>query len=532
MIGVSLIAPLIAVTTSPNQILENEVFLSYNFMEITTATELIAYTAIAIILFYCIRVAFSLLVIHLNNIFMFRGRSYLSANLLKSYLGAEWSFHLQNNSSVLDSRLRFEATKVMSSMSNILKFFNEIFFLMFSLSVLLYTNFEATIIIFFIFFFSFGLWIFFTRKQLKGLGDSVISSQATIGQNLRESFDSLREINIYDSSVYFYLRFLKAHLSNAHANIKQSLIISIPPFFVELIVMTTISVACFLIIYFQLDVIEIAPSLALFGLLLVRMMPYASNGLIRTIQSIQFESPALSIIWNDLNIKQQKKLSTSSNFQFNHLTAEHINFSYNSKPIIEDLSFTIKSGDFFGIFGSSGSGKSTLINVIAGLIPPSSGEVLINDAPMYSQLKQWNDSISYLGQEILLIDASIAENVAFGISLELIDQNKVHEVLRLSNLHHFVNSLQDGINSNVGERGLSISGGQKQRLALARALYRQPKVLILDEFTSALDAENEKTILNTISNLENTTIILISHTKTAKDFCVNSIELISKDKTN
>jgi ATP-binding cassette, subfamily B, bacterial PglK len=531
VVGVSLIAPLIAVTINPQKILENEIFLSYNFMEITTDIDLITYTAVAIILFYCIRAIFSLSVIHLNNIFFFNGRSYLSAKLLDSYLNSEWSFHLKTNSSILDARVRFEVTKVMSTMSNILKFLNELFFLVFSLSLLLYANFLATTIIFITFFSTFGIWIFCTRKKLKYLGDSVISSQVEIGKNLREAFDSLREINIYDASKYFYLRFLKSHLSNSHANIKQSLMISCPPLFVELVVMISISTACFLIIYFQLDVIDVAPTLALFGLLLVRMMPYASN-ISRTIQTIQFERPALDIIWGDLNLKSQNKLSTSKNFTFKTLKVKQINFSYDSRLIIQDLSFSINAGNFFGIFGNSGSGKTTLINLIAGLIKPSSGDILINDDPMNIQLQQWNDSISYLGQESLLIDASIAENIAFGASHNSIDQDKVYKSLKFANLHDFVDSLPGGIESSIGERGLSISGGQKQRLALARALYRQPKVLILDEFTSALDVENEKRILNTVSNLKDITIILISHSKTAKDFCSNSIELPSEHEKN
>ena len=215
------------------------------------------------------------------------------------------------------------------------------------------------------------------------------------------------------------------------------------------------------------------------------------------------------------------------------LQVRHLGKTFGSgqhrKEVLRDISFGLRSGEFLALVGSSGSGKSTILRLIAGLEQPSSGQVLVDGAAVQGP---GPDRGMVFQKYSLYPWLSAAENVAFGISLELIDQNKVHEVLRLSNLHHFVNSLQDGINSNVGERGLSISGGQKQRLALARALYRQPKVLILDEFTSALDAENEKTILNTISNLENTTIILISHTKTAKDFCVNSIELISKDKTN
>jgi ATP-binding cassette, subfamily B, bacterial PglK len=526
VIGISLIAPLIAVTTNPNKILESEIFISYNFLNIQSPLQLISYASIAIIVFYIARFTFSLSVIHLNNIFMFNGRAFLSSMLLESYLRAEWSFHLKNNSSILDSRIRFEASKVSSCMSNILKFVNELFFLAFSLSLLLYTNFLLTIIIFISFFCTFGIWIFVTRKKLKSLGDSVISSQANTGKNLRESLDSLREINIYDSSQYFYRRYLKAHLDNGNANITQSLMISIPTFFVELMVMITISLACFYIIYFQLDIINIAPTIALFGLLLVRMMPYASN-ISRTIQTIQFERPALDLISKDLNTKQQTKLSIGKTFKFTSLNMENISFSYDGQKILKDVSLRIDAGDIFGIFGNSGSGKTTLINLLAGLMNPSSGKILINNAHIDLQLKQWNDSISYLGQEILLIDASVAENIAFGIPPSIIDYQKIQEVLVSANLLNFIESLPSGIESTIGERGVSISGGQKQRLALARALYRSPQVLILDEFTSALDAENEKRILNTISNFDDMTIILISHSQTAKNFCTNSIELPS-----
>ena len=193
----------------------------------------------------------------------------------------------------------------------------------------------------------------FTRHKLKNLGDEVISSQANVGQYLREAFDSLREINIYDASKYFYKRFLNAHLSNANANVKQSLIISVPPFFVELIVMISISIACFFIIYMQLDVIEIAPTLALFGLLLVRMMPYASN-ISRTIQSIQFERPALNLIWNDLNITQNNKLSSINEFEFSNLKVENVYFSYNSILILKNISLIIESGSFLEYLVSLG----------------------------------------------------------------------------------------------------------------------------------------------------------------------------------
>lgn len=524
VIGVSLIAPLIAITTNPENVLDNELFKSINFFQISTPLELITMAAVAIFLFYLFKFLYSLLVIHLNSYLFFRGRAFLSAAVLESYLKASWAFHLSHNSSLLDSRIRFECSKAMSSVANLLKFFNEVFFILFSCIVLALSNFMITSIIISVFIILFGGWIFFTKSKINDFGHSVISSQAETGKNLREAFDSLKEINIYSLSKFFQKRYLRAHLSNGITNAKQAVLSSVPPFFVELLVMTFLSVVCFVIIQQEMNIIEIAPVLGLFGLILVRMMPYASN-ISRTIQSIQFESPALDLIWGDLNIEENTKKTLGKPLDFKSISVNDVSFSYGPKEILTNLNFEINKGELFGVFGDSGSGKTTLINLLTGLLDPSSGKILVNNFSLNEVLQEWHSSIAYLGQEVLLIDASVKENIAFGLEPDDIDIELINHVIEKTNLTKFISGLSEGIESNIGERGQAISGGQKQRIALARALYRKPKILILDEFTSALDQDNEEIILKSISDVPDITIIIISHSLRAKHFCQKNITL-------
>ena len=173
----------------------------------------------------------------------------------------------------------------------------------------------------------------------------------------------------------------------------------------------------------------------------------------------------------------------------------------------------INSNNIIGVVGESGSGKSTLIDIILGLISPSSGEILIDGIALSnSNIRNWQNSIGYVPQTIFLADASIKENVAFGLHADEIDEKRVVEAIKLANLEEHIRTLPEGINSLVGEKGVQLSGGQRQRIAIARALYNDPNVIVFDEATSALDGLTEKVIMDSIYQLSQTkTIILIAH---------------------
>ena len=200
---------------------------------------------------------------------------------------------------------------------------------------------------------------------------------------------------------------------------------------------------------------------------------------------------------------------------------KNVSFSYKEKDkeVLKNLNFKIEKNKIFGIRGASGSGKTTLINLILTLSSPTQGEIKLDDKSLEKNNVGWLKNIGYVSQNTYLIDTTIEKNIAFGLVDEEIDQKKLINAIHLSQLSDFVNNLKEGIKTRVGERGQMVSGGQVQRIGIARALYNNPSILILDEPTSALDIDTENIFMNTIYKLKNKTIIIVSHRESVLNKC-------------
>ena len=200
---------------------------------------------------------------------------------------------------------------------------------------------------------------------------------------------------------------------------------------------------------------------------------------------------------------------------------KNVSFTYenNKKKILDRINLKIKKNSKIAIVGKSGSGKTTIVDIIIGLLKPSEGYLLI-DGIKLSQLPNWNRKIGYIPQNFYLFDESIKRNVAFGINEKNINIDKVNKAIEFAQLRDFVKSLDNGIETVVGNQGIMLSGGQKQRIIIARAAYNDPDILILDEATSAIDEEVEKEFINNLLKIgKNKTIIIISHRSTTIKNC-------------
>jgi len=214
------------------------------------------------------------------------------------------------------------------------------------------------------------------------------------------------------------------------------------------------------------------------------------------------------------NIKKitfKKKIKLSK-IDFNHSE---------KKKIFKDLNFTIKKNSKVGIVGKTGSGKTTLVDLIAGLIKPTSGEVFADTIKVDQNFKAWSKNISYVPQEVFLFNLSIRQNITFRADSETIDEVKFSRILKLCNLYDFIISQKEKEFTIINEDGNNVSGGQRQRIGIARALYKNANILILDESTNALDEESEKTIVENILSLKEKTVIFITHN-------VNNLERFDK----
>ena len=214
---------------------------------------------------------------------------------------------------------------------------------------------------------------------------------------------------------------------------------------------------------------------------------------------------------------------------FEQIRFEHVTFRYSddSPWVLNGVDVTIQRGMRIGLIGTTGSGKSTMLDVLMGLLEPTAGLLLVDGQPMRGKpLKSWQRSIAHVPQSVFLADASIAENIAFGIPAEQIDMSRVEQAARQAQLADFIATRPGGYQARVGERGISLSGGQRQRVGIARALYKQASVLVFDEATSALDNETERSVMDAIEGLSrNLTIVMIAHRLTTVQRCDLILEL-------
>ena len=199
---------------------------------------------------------------------------------------------------------------------------------------------------------------------------------------------------------------------------------------------------------------------------------------------------------------------------------DNLTFAYDSRVIFNDLSVSFPQGGFCSVLGPNGSGKTTLADVILGVLTPKEGHIYVDDIDVYEHLHAWHKIVGYIPQSIYLINDTVRANVAFGVARRDINDEDVWRALKEAQLDEFIREQPEGLDTNIGSMGVKLSGGQRQRIGIARALYRDPKVLILDEATSALDNDTEKAVMESIDSLQGTrTMIIIAHRLTTIKNC-------------
>jgi ABC-type multidrug transport system fused ATPase/permease subunit len=302
-----------------------------------------------------------------------------------------------------------------------------------------------------------------------------------------------------------------------------------PRYLLELVLVIFIFLIIFISMLSGTELEALFPTLSMFGVASMRLIP-SMNQVMNSILKVRQGQNTVEVLYKDfvkLNNRRKKKLPTISspltqNNSFCELQLQAVQFSYpqTNQSIINNATFSIKSGESIGIMGQSGSGKTTLIDLMLGLLNPQKGEILVNGVQLTQHLDAWRSQVAYLPQEVFLIDDTLRNNIALEDSKQDIDEKKIKETIQKAQLSDFIRDLPGGLDTVVGEKGVLLSGGQRQRLALARAFYYDRDVLIMDESTSALDDETEREIIDEIKFLHGKkTLIVIAHSLKTLQYC-------------
>jgi ABC-type multidrug transport system fused ATPase/permease subunit len=441
----------------------------------------------------------------------------ISKKLLSGYLALPLNFHLNINTAELIRNISVESGQFAGSiLHNSLEFFKNIFLLVFLIGFLIILSPTLTFSIIF------GLLIFATIFQL------IMSKKNSMwGKNrqifagdrikkLQEALQGIKTIKVFNKEVYFFKRFEVLLYKINLIRLKQTFFKNFPRIWLEFILV--LGFATSIIFFFDnKQIINHLPILGTAIVILVRLMP-ATISLINNIQHFDFSTASLYKIKADFISfeKNQNIVQEIENLKFeNEIIFEDISYKYAQKNTftLKNINFSIKKNSSIGIFGSSGAGKSTLLNLILGLFNPTEGKIKIDNIEIKKNFSSLRNLVGYVPQDIFIIDDSIKNNIQFGYS-ENDDQNstKLLKVINESGLSNLISSLKEKENTNIGEVGGRLSGGEKQRISIARAILKNPEILIFDEATKSLDKFNQDQINKLIKSFfKSKTIINVTH---------------------
>ncbi len=438
----------------------------------------------------------------------------LRLKLINNYQSQSFKDYIDSNSSKYIQSVTEYCYMYNVCLVGVLRIFSDIF-LLFAVSIFFLFYFGSNVLYAFLFLLI-AIFIYdrVFKNKIQLYGKNANLSNKEYIKNVNELIRGFREIRIYSKEEHFNETFSNSSYAYGLNRAKSQIISTIPRYLIEF---SAISSMIILAIILQNNS-EINPSSTLASLSIIavatfRIIPsfitLATN--ISQIRSNKhtFETLIEYVSLGEKRLKQNL-ISENTNNEFKTLKLKDISFSYDDNKIFEKVSFQISLGEKVLIKGPSGSGKTTLINLITGLLSPESGQVLIDSVPLNNNFLQ--SLTAYIPQQTFILDDSIIKNVAFGLNEKDIDLRKVNDSLVQANLKKYVDSLEYGLDTIVGEDGSLISGGQKQRLVLARAFYFDKKIIIMDESTNSLDKQSEKIILKELhKNSKNKIIIFVSH---------------------
>ncbi len=388
-----------------------------------------------------------------------------------------------------------------------------------------------TIILVFLIFYFLALRVL--NKRVRIGGKNIALMQNSLLANIQISLGGIRDIILNNKQFHYVDEFSKIDSSCRNSITKIQLSGALPKFILEVsAIFFLIGLAIFLNIDDPKNTIIILPLLGVIAYMGQRLLPLFQQ-LYASYTNILGDEKTMEDILEALRITsvENDELKSKTILFREKIEIRGMSFAYPSGGIIlDECDLIINKGDRVGIVGDSGSGKSTLLDILMGLLLPSKGFLYVdNQAINFHNIRSWQSIIGHVPQNIYLSQGTVADNVAFGVTKNKADSGKIIRCLKLAGMGDFILNLPNGIETEVGERGSLLSGGQIQRIGIARALYKEPKILVLDEISSALDKNIEASILEVLFALpDSITILMVAHKESALSYCDYLIKLEKK----
>lgn len=540
-IGVSVLIPFVQAILTPEKLIQNEKLKPFlDFFNIESTTSMLIFVSTAIILFYLFKNAYSLLCTYWQQKYRCWVQKDISVSILQEYLKRPYNFFIGTNSSTLLRNIINDADGIMTCINTVFNLLTEAFIVIMLTTFLFITDpLTAGGLVASVLFVLF-VPILILGSPIRRRGSLLRTYAASVYKDALQSINGIKEIIVGNKQTYFSKKYEQSYQAKAKNDIVSCVLTAIPSRLIETIcIASLIGIVAFKVISGDTSDVMVS-QLSAFAVAAFKLLPSVS-GISNNFNTLVLSYPVLTSVYENLNEKVEH-LEVSKNpkqIEFNsEIKIKNVSFSYNeTKSIFENVNISICKGDVVGIVGPSGAGKTTFVDVLLGLLHNTTGEIYIDDQLLNKDtIASWREKISYVPQTAYLIDDTIESNIAFGLNEDAIDKDRIASCLKDSMLCDYVDSLPAKEKTVVGERGIQMSGGQRQRLSIARALYSNPDIIVFDEATSALDEGTEKEIMESINNLIGSkTLIIIAHRlstlqKCNKIFEVNNNTVVLKDR--
>ena len=528
-VGVSMLLPVVQAIMDPEQLMENELVGKVtDALHIETSRQLIILMLGALIALYVVKNAYLLFQTYVQNTFVTRNRNRMISRVMREFLNRPYEEYLGADIPTVFRLTDSDIPNAFQLILVMIQMVTEIVVAGFLCIVLVVVSPVMSLFIFCIFL---GMTLMITKvlkPRLNAIGHKNQQIQSRIAKWRIQSIYGLKDVKVLHREEFFVRNYYESGAIGADVARNYAVFNNLPRLLIETIFMA--SMLLFIMLYMLRggNITVLIPQLSAFAVAGIRVMP-GTNRINTYLSEIAYSQPCLDYLYENLTANMKMDVNGSvtglargagaqAQESRTHLqdkiVLDHITYAYpnTEKNIFTDAHMEVKKGQSVGIMGPSGAGKSTVVDILLVLLRVQEGTITCDGANIFDNYADWLSKIGYIPQSIYLIDESIRDNIAFGIDGDKIDDRRIWEVLEEAQLKEFVEELPEGLDTTIGDRGVRISGGQRQRLGIARALYHNPEILVFDEATSALDNDTEKAVMDAINNFHGRkTMVIIAH---------------------
>ncbi len=532
----------VGILASPDLVINKvQNFLNLSLLDKYSNTQFQILAAFLVILIFLIKNIYLVLITIYESKFLKNFKVYISNKLFNYYTELPYHYHLKNNPSKLTRIVSDDVQSASGYIQHTLSLTREVIALTVIFVLLLIVNWALALTIFLLLILVSSIYLKIIKPFLKQAAKKNQSLRKSMFQTISEVFGIIKEVKVY-SKENQVKEFYNQNNAEFEKNLYYFYIINkLPRVILEIFALSLIILVSLIFFNISDDYTKHFPTLALLTAATVRFIP-AFNGIVSGLSYLKIYSVSINLISREIDEMKNFEIDELNKKIFikkeslnkdGYLRLHNLSFKYHSQDqyLLKNINLNIEKGSKTAVIGETGSGKSTLANLILGLFIPQEGDISFEGESIYTNISKWRKKIGYVPQKTYLLDSTIEKNITFDFFEDKVDYEKMEKAIHLSSLSEKIKELPHGLKTRVGTDGLKFSGGEKQRMALARAIYHNHSILVMDEFTSALDKNTENKILSNLSNfLKEKTCIIVSHrSNTIKD-CNKILNLSDKIK--